>query len=628
MMAASASTASTTDPGWQETFKSLITTAEKSVAGIRRGQRVFIGSGCAQPQELVRALTARSDELTDTEIISLLTVGEAPYALERLARHFRVNTFFVTANVRDVVQEGLGSYTPIFFSDIPELFSSGRLPLDVALIQVTPPDKRGMCSLGVSVDVVKSAAENAGLVIAQVNPQMPRTLGDSEISAYDFDWLVPTDVPLIETHGDPPTEISREIGSYVAGLVEDGSTIELGIGRIPHAVLEFLQDKKDIGVHTEMCSDAIIDLVESGVITGARKTLDRGKIVTSFVMGSRRLYDYVDGNPVFSFRPTEYVNDPAVIAQQPGMVAINSALEVDLTGQVCADSIGTRFYSGIGGQVDFVRGAARSHGGKAITALPSTADEGRASRIVARLTSGAGVVTTRGDTQYVVTEYGVAFLHGKTVQERALALIGLAHPDFRVQLLRDAIEARYVSPGLADVEGRISVGPPELHTTMLLPDGTQIDFRPIHPTDMEAFKDLFYALSKETVFYRFMSRLDTLPEKRIQDFVFLDHRTEVCIVGTLREAYGEEIICTGRYYLDPKTNRAEVAFVERDQWQGKGIGTFMFRWLATIARSNGIAGFTAEVLRENKRMQNVFNHSEYRVTSRPEDNVYHFEISF
>ena len=616
------------DPDWREKYKSLICTAEKAVAGIRPGQRVFIGTGCAQPQELVRALTARSGQLANTEIISLLTVGEAPYALERLARHFRVNTFFVTANVRDVVQQGLGGYTPIFFSDIPKLFGSGRLPLDVALIQVTPPDEQGMCSLGISVDVVKSAAENAALVIAQVNPQMPRTLGDSNVYVYDLDWLVPADQPLIETHPETPTDIGREIGQHVASLVEDGSTIELGIGHIPHAMLEFLKGKKDLGVHTEMCSDTIVDLVESGAITGARKTLDRGKIVTSFVMGTRRLYDYVDGNPVFSFRPTEYVNDPSIIGQQDRMVAINSALEIDLTGQVCADSLGTLFYSGIGGQVDFTRGAARSRDGKAIIAVPSTAKDGKVSRIVAKLTSGAGVVTTRGDIQYVVTEYGVAYLAGKTVEERTLALIGVAHPDFRAQLLRDAIEARYVNPGLADVQGRISVGPPELHTTMLLPDGTQIDFRPIHLTDLEAFKDLLYALSQETMYYRFMAPLHTLPEKSIQDFVFLDHRTEVCIVGTLPEAYGEEIIATGRYYLDPKTNRAEVAFVVRDQWQNRGIGTFMLHWLTTIARANGIAGFTAEVLRDNKRMQSVFNHSEHEVRSRPADGVQHIEIDF
>jgi GNAT superfamily N-acetyltransferase len=368
--------------------------------------------------------------------------------------------------------------------------------------------------------------------------------------------------------------------------------------------------------------------VESGAITGARKTLDRGKIVTSFAMGTRRLYDYVDGNPAFSFRPTEYVNDPTVIGQQDRMVAINSALEIDLTGQVCADSLGTLFYSGIGGQVDFTRGAARSREGKAIIAVPSTAKDGKVSRIVAKLTSGAGVVTTRGDTQYVVTEYGVAYLAGKTVEERALALISVAHPDFRAQLLRDAIEARYVNPGLADVEGRISVGPPELHTTMLLPDGTQIGFRPVRLTDLEAFKGLLYALSQETMYYRFMAHMRMLPEKQIQDFVFLDHRTEVCIVGTLPEAYGEEIISTGRYYLDPKTNRAEVAFVVRDQWQNRGIGTFMLRWLTTIARANGIAGFTAEVLRDNVRMQSVFQHSEGRVRSRPVDGVQHIEIDF
>jgi RimJ/RimL family protein N-acetyltransferase len=393
-------------------------------------------------------------------------------------------------------------------------------------------------------------------------------------------------------------------------------------------VLENLKDKKDLGIHTEMLSDAIIDMIESGVVTGARKSLDRGKVVASFCTGTQRLYDYVDDNPIFAFHPTEYVNDPFLISQQERMVAINVALEVDLTGQVCADSLGTRFFSGIGGQVDFNRGAARSEHGKAIIALASTAQHGASSRIVAQLSPGAGVVTTRGDVHYVVTEYGVAYLHGKSVQERALALISIAHPDWREGLLRKAIEYKYLRSDLADVEGRIRIEPPETRTRMLLDDGTQIIFRAMRPTDEPAYKELFYALSRESIYYRFMSHMKRMPEKQVQNFVYVDHRNDVAVVGIVPEAHGEMIVAIGRYYLDHKTNHAEVAFTVRDGWQGRGIGRFMLKLLANNARRNGIAGFTAEVLRENKAMQAVFFRSGFKVESRLNEDTYSFVMDF
>jgi len=616
------------DVNWQEKYSSMVATAEQAVRQIQPGRRVFIGTGCGQPVDLVRALAARGGELSDTEIVHLLTLGEAPYAHEQLADNFRVNSFFIAENVREVIQEGLGDYTPIFLSDIPRLFSSGQLPLDVALIQVTPPDERGMCSLGVSVDIVRSAAENSGLVIAEVNPQMPRTLGESFLHVNDLDILVPVDRELLEVTPPEPTEVTRQIGQNIAALVEDGATVELGIGRIPQSVLEYLSDKKELGIHTEMFTDKIIDMIEAGVITGYHKAVDQGKIVASFCLGTQKLYKYIDNNPLFSFRPTEYVNDPFVIGRHPKMVAINVALEVDLTGQVCSDSLGTRFFSGIGGQVDFNRGAARSEGGKAIIAIPSTAKDGEISRIVSSLTTGAGVVTTRGDVHYVVTEYGVAYLHGKSVQERALALISIAHPNFRRQLLEEAIGLKFVSQEKKGIEGKILVGPPELTTSMLLDDGTQVKFRPIHPTDEHSMRDLFYALSQQTVYYRFMKEMKKIPHKQIQDFVYVDHRNEVAIVGTLPEAHGEDIIAIGRYYLDEKTNRAEVAFTVRDEWQKRGIGTFLLKHLIRIARRNGISGFTAEVLRENKAMQAVFHKSPYQIKSELKEGVYSIEIIF
>jgi len=631
------------DVDWQKKYSGMIMTAEAAVGQIRPGQTVFIGTGSAQPLNLVRALVKRHNYLADTQVLSSITLGEAPYAYKELVDNFYVNTFFVSANVRDMIQEGIGDYTPMSFSDIPRLFESGAMPIDVALIQVTPPDENGHCSLGLSVDIVKPAAANAGLVIAQVNPQMPRTLGDSFVNIYDLDVLVPVDEPMIESpyagfvddvttgemHGaDEARPVAAAIGEHVASLVENGSTVEIGIGRIPHAVAMYLMDKKDLGIHTEVITPAVMRLVEAGVITGAQKSRDRGKIVTSFAIGDKEFYDYIDNNPIFSFNPTEYVNDISVIGSQHKMVAINTALEVDLSGQVCSDSLGTSFYSGIGGQADFNQGAGLSDGGRAIIALPSTAADNTVSRIVSTLKPGAGVVTTRGAVHYVVTEYGIAYLHGKSVQERAMALISIAHPDFREELLAKAVEYKWVRPEKADVEGRFFVGPKELRTSMVLDNGTLISFRAMNPTDEPGARDLFYSLSQETVYYRYMQYLKRIPRKQLQNFVYVDHRNEVAVVGTLPEAHGEEIIAIGRYYLEQKTNRAEVAFVVRDEWQRRGIGSFVMQHLANIAKRNGIAGFTAEVMRDNKAMQAVMNHSGLKVTSTLREGVYHFEADF
>jgi len=612
--------------GLHRSYESLILSASEAVSYIRPGQRVFLGTACGQPQALVNALLEQSSRLQGIEIIHLLTLGDPLYRHTELAGHFHINSFFIEDNVNGT-QEHLGDYTPIFLSDIPRLFHAGRLPVDVALIQVTEPNEYGMCSLGISVDITKSAAENAGLVIAQMNPRMPWTMGDSMLSAHDIDILVLAETPILEARLPEPTDVSRRIAEYIAALIPNGSTVELGVRRIPRAVLEFLSDKRDLGIHTEVLCDSVVDLVESGVITGIRKNIDQGKIVASMCMGTQRLYDYVHHNPTFSLRPAEYVSDPQLISRHNNMVAISVGLEVDLTGQVCARSAEGGF-TGMESHMDFTHGAARASGGKAIVALEATGGNGASSRIVPQLSRGAGVAATCSEVHYVVTEFGVAYLHGKSLQERAMALISIAHPDFRAELLRQAIADNYVNSDLASIEGKILVGPQELRTSCVVEDGTQINFRPMHPTDERPMRDLFSSLSKQTIYYRFMSNIARIPQKQVQEFVYIDYRSDMAIVGTIPEAHGQDIIAIGRYYLNPRTNLAEVAFVVRDDWQHRGIGTFLLKYLITIAKRNGIGGFTAEVLRDNKAMQRVLEKSGCEIRSHLEDRAYSFELDF
>jgi len=623
------------DLDWPRKYEDMLSTPSRAIAHIQSGHRVFIGTGCAEPSLLVAAMTERAGTLADVELVQLITKGKAPYAEKRYAESFTINSFYIGSNVREMIQEGMGSYTPVLLSDVPALLDSGTLPLDVALIQVTPPDRRGKVSLGISVDIVRSAAENASLVLAEVNPNMPWTHGDSLMDIYDLDILVPVDHSLIEREVHALHPVSEKIAREVVSLVPDGATLQFGlgrvpgVGRIPQAVMNFLHDKKNLGIHTEMISDAIIDLIESGAVDGSRKSVDRGCVTTSFCLGSKRLYDFIDDNPLFRFRPTSYVNDPAVIGKQKRMVSINMALEIDLTGQVCSDSVAGQFYSGIGGQVDFNRGAAFSEDGRAIVTMPSTNRDGSRSRIVSTLQPGSGVVVTRGTAQYIVTEYGVAYLHGKSIQERVLALISIAHPDFREQLFQEAVNLKYLRPefsGLGD--GFFAAGEESTRAVQLLKDGTPVSFRSLRPTDEPNMRDLLYDLSRETVYYRFMSSQQRFTHRQIQEFVYIDHRRDVAIVGTVPEAHGEDIIAVGRYYLCEQSNKAEVAFVIRDDWQNQGLGTFLFRQLITIAKRNGIAGFTAEVLRDNQRMQAIFKHSGYKVKSCLEEDVYSFEIEF
>jgi len=429
---------------WLDIYHKKKTTAEEAVAVIQSGDTVFIPISSGAPQTLIPALVARGHELEDVKIIHLSTLGPARYTDQEFAGHFRHIALFIGENTREAVQQGRADYVPVFYHEVPRLFRDGIYTLDVAMIHVSPPDEHGFCSYGVAVDATKPAAESAGTVIAEVNPNMPRTLGDSFIHVRDIDYIIPCDYELEEYPAAEYTETHARIARHIVDLIEDGSTLQMGIGSIPEALLTFLEDKKDLGVHTEMFSDGMIPLIERGVVNCSKKTLHPGKIIATFLMGTHTLYDYVDNNPFVEFRPVHYVNDPAVIAQNNQMVAINSALQVDFTGQICADSLGHTLYSGFGGQLDFIRGAAHSDGGKPIIALPATLDGGKKSRIVHELYPGAGVVTTRADIHYVVTEYGVAALHGRTLRERVHALINIAAPRFREELLAKAREYKYI----------------------------------------------------------------------------------------------------------------------------------------------------------------------------------------
>jgi len=431
-------------------YSKKLTTADEAVKRIKSGDNVVIQPGCAVPLELVRAMVRRKDELENVTIYHILIVGDLPYVNPGMEKHFKHKAFFTGANVRKAVHEGRAEFIPIFLSEVPLLFKRNIITVDIALLNVSPPDEHGFCSLGVDVGTIKTAADKAKIVIAQINSEMPRSLGDSFIHINKIHHIVEhteaiSELPQVDPNtSEEMLKIYDTIGKYTAELIEDGSTLQMGIGAIPDSVMKYLRDRKNLGIHTEMFSDGIVSLVEEGIINGEEKTIHPGKIIVGFVLGTKKVFKFIDNNPVIEFHPQEYVNDPFIIAQNKKMVAINSAIEIDITGQVCADSIGTRIFSGIGGQVDFIRGAAHSEGGKPIIALPSITKDGDVSRIVPQLNPGAGVVTSRGDVHYVITEYGVAQLFGKTLKERARELIRIAHPKFRDELTKYAKETRHI----------------------------------------------------------------------------------------------------------------------------------------------------------------------------------------
>ena len=616
----------------RKTYPEKFVSENNVFSHIHPGDRIFIGTGCGEPQYLVQALInyvqSHPKAFFDAEILHVWTLGVAPYTDERFKQNFRHNSFFIANNTRDAVNKGQADYTPIFLSEVPDLIHRRLVPIDVALIQTSPLDNHGYMSLGVSVDIVKAATEKASLVIAQINSAMPRVHGDGFIHIEDVNFIIPYDEPLLEYETEADNETAQRIGKYVSRLVQDGDTIQVGYGSIPNAILSNLYDKKHLGVHTELLSDGIVELMKKGIIDNTEKRVNRGKTVATFCMGKTETYEYINDNPSLEFRTIDYTNNPLVIAQHDNMTAINSALEIDLTGQVTAESIGKNFYSGIGGQADFMRGAVLSRNGKTILAIQSTAEGGKVSRIVPFLKEGAGVTLNRGDVHYVATEYGIAYLHGKNIRERAMELVSIAHPEFRPWLIQEAKSLNLVYKDQAIISGEGGAYPEELETYRTTKTGLEILLRAVKINDEPLLKDFFYSLSDNSLHRRFMTMRRDMPHERLQEFVVIDYTRETAILAVVIEQRKEQIIGVGRYYIDETTHTAEVAFAVRDDYQNRGIGTELLSYLTYLAKRQGLLGFTAEVLVENAPMLHLFEKMEFNIEKRSEAGVYEIKITF
>jgi acyl-CoA hydrolase/GNAT superfamily N-acetyltransferase len=604
---------------------------DKVFSHVRRGDRIFIGTACGEPQHLVHALTnwvrANPKALFDAEIVQVWTLGVAPYTDEKLKYNFRHNSFFVGTTTRRAVNAGLADYTPILLSQVPDLFNRKLIPIEVALIQTSLPDEHGFLSLGVSVDIVKAAAKSAALVIAQVNRHMPRVHGDGFLHASEVDFLVPHDEPLLEYEARVPDDIAARIGKYVARIVQNGDTIQVGYGSVPNAIMSALGRKKHLGVHTELLTDGLVDLIRLGVIDNSRKTTNRGRTVASFCMGHRDTYEFIDGNPAIEFKTIDYTNSPLVIAQHDNMCAINSALEIDLTGQATSESIGPTFYSGIGGQADFMRGAVLARGGKSILVLSSTARNGSVSRIVPFLKEGAGVTLNRGDVHYVVTEFGMAHIHGKNVRERAMDLIAIAHPSFRHELVEQARRHNLVYGDQEFVPGERGEYPEHLETRRTTKTGLSLLLRPVKISDEPLLKEFFYSLSDQSLFRRFMTPRRDMPHERLQEFVVIDYTREMVILAILDEDARKVAVGLGEYYVEEDGLTANVAFAVRDRYQNQGVGSELLAHLTQLARKQGLLGFTAEVLKENEPMLRVFEKMHFPVETSDAGECYELRIS-
>ena len=606
---------------WWDEYESKVSTPKKALSFVKPGDAIFISGGCAWPKYITENLLMK-EAYHDNKILTPFTFMPSPYVKPEVQKKFRVNSFYMDSEVERVVQNGRADYTPIHTSELPYMFETGRIPLDVAIIQVSPPDMHGYFSLGTSVDIAKAATESAEVVIAEVNRQMPRTLGDSFIHISQIDHIIEVDYPVdheMDPEGVSP-EVVDAIAENVAKMVPDGATLQIGIGRIPDAVLGHLKNKKHLGIHTEMFSDGVVDLVEAGVVTGERKTIHPRKIVTSFVVGSARLIDFVNNNPMIEFHPSDYTNNPLIIAQNHKMVAINTASSVDLTGQILADRTGMDYVTNPGGQEDFVRGAIYGKG-RSIIALPSSTSDGETSRIVPFIPHGAGVSSSREDIHYVVTEYGIARLRGKTLANRSLELINVAHPNHRAKLIDLAVAMGYLPE---DQSKRPYLGKPypsEFEYKEIF-NGTEVYIRPVKPTDEDVMKDLFYSFSPKTVRQRFFSERLIQPRMERMSQVNIDYDLTMTFGVFTGNRDLESMIAVCGYERDPKNSSAEGFFAVRDTWQGKGLGTYMLNLLVNVGKARNVKTFTAEVLSSNMSMLNLFYRTGLDVSSKLEDDVY------
>jgi len=617
---------------WKKLYPDKFVSEERVFHNIHRGNRIFIGTACGEPQYLVRALIKYVEShpkgLFDAEILHVWTLGIAPYTDERFKSNFRLNSFFIGANTRDAVNKGLADYSPLFLSQTPDLFHRRLVPIDVALIQTSPPDNNGYMSLGVSVDITKAAVENASLVITQTNPNMPRIHGDTFLHIKDVDFVVPCEEPLLEYEDKVSDEIAQLIGKYVARIVEDGDTIQVGYGSIPNAILLNLAHKKNLGVHTELLSDGIVELMKKGVIDNTKKTIDRGKTIATFCMGTKKTYRYIHDNPSVEFRQVDYTNNPLIIAQNRNMTAINSALQIDLTGQATAESIGKTFYSGIGGQADFMRGALLAAKGKTILTLQSTAENETISRIVPFVSEGAGVTLTRGDIHYVVTEYGIAYLHGKNIRERAMELISIAHPKFRPWLIKEAKGFNLIYKDQAFIPEKKGEYPEELEIYKATKNGLEIFLRPVKISDEPLLKEFFYSLSDKSLYRRFISSRVDMPHERLQEYTIINYTKEMVILAINKKDKKDEILGLGQYSIYENSLTAEVAFLVKDEWQNMGIGMELLSYLTYLAKKQGLSGFTAEVLRENTAMIHLFESMGFDIDKQSDSGMFELKMIF
>jgi acyl-CoA hydrolase/GNAT superfamily N-acetyltransferase len=605
---------------------------EEVFARIRRGSSIFIGSSCGEPQHLmhslVRFVETGTHGIFGAEVIHVWTLGVAPYADSRFEQNFRHNSFFISDSSRETINSGRGDYTPTFLSQIPSLLRRGIITVDVALVQVSLPDDDGIMSMGISIDIVRAMVEHAGLVIAQINSLMPRTLGDTGIPAESIHYLVPFDEPLLEYRVGVSDEIASQIGRHIARIVRDGDTIQVGYGSIPDSVLRGLHGKRDLGIHSELLTDGLVNLMKLGVANNSKKSVDTGTAVASFCMGSAETYSYLHENPSVRFMPIDYTNDPFIIASQHRMVAINSVMQIDLTGQATAESLGTVMYSGIGGQADFMRGAALSPGGKSIIAMRSTSNDGRISRIVACLDSGASATLLRGDVHYVVTEYGIAYLHGKNIRERAMSLIAVAHPEFRAELIERAREIGYIYRDQMHMPGKAGEYPEHLEAYRSTEGGMELFMRPVKISDEEMIKDFFYSLSDKSIYTRFFTNTQYMPHSLLQKYVVIDYTKEMTLLAMLEESGVERLVGMSQYIVERDAHTAAASFIVRDDFQNRGIGTMLLRYLTSAAKREGLLGFSAMVVRENEAMLHVFGKMGFDTVSHEEGGIVHLSMDF